>query len=130
MNRFQRFMYGRYGFDQLTRFLVVIAFIISLLSSFTRVSVLLIFSYLILFYALFRVFSKNISARTRENYRYVGMTNLIKNRFHKLKRTFFGTKTHKYYLCPKCKQTIRVPKGKGRICISCPKCRYEFIKKT
>lgn len=130
MNRFQKFMYGRYGFDQFTRFLVIIAFVVSLLGSFTRFSPLLILSYLFLIVALLRVFSKNISARARENYKYLGIVNSVKNTFKKIKLTFFGSKTHRYYSCPKCKQTIRVPKGKGKICITCPKCRNEFIKRT
>lgn len=130
MNRFQRFMYGRYGVDQLTRFLVILAFLVSLISSFSRLGIMLILSYLFLIVALFRVFSKNISARARENYKYMGFANSIKNKFKKIKRTIFGTKTHRYYSCPKCKQTIRVPRGKGKICITCPKCRNEFIKKT
>jgi hypothetical protein len=130
MNRFRKLMYGRYGFDQFTRFILWTAIIITIIGTILHNGILFYLSYLILFYAIFRTFSRNINHRTQENLRYVNAINAIKNRFRKAKLTLWGSKTHRYYLCPKCKQTIRVPKGKGKICITCPKCRNEFIKRT
>jgi ABC-type transport system involved in cytochrome bd biosynthesis fused ATPase/permease subunit len=123
-------MYGRYGIDQFTQFLIWLAIILTLISTFTRWNALIYLSYLPLIYAVFRMLSKNINSRSRENYKYLGVVNAIKNFFRKNKLKISGTKTHRYYNCPSCKQTIRVPKGKGKICITCPKCKTEFIKRT
>lgn len=130
MNRFQRFMYGRYGMDHLSRFLIGITLLLSIIGSLSKKSIIIYISYLFLFFVLFRMFSKNIQQRAKENMIFVQLFQRIINSFQKLKRTFFGTKTHKYYRCPGCRQTIRVPKGKGKICITCPKCRAEFIRRT
>ncbi|MDF2539158.1 MAG: hypothetical protein K0S76_2179 [Herbinix sp.] len=130
MNQLRKFMYGRHGFDQFSQFILWVAIILTLISSFTRLDFLNILAYLLIIFAGYRVFSKNTKQRIRENYKYVSVINGIKGKFGKIKRTISGTKTHKYYLCPKCKQTIRVPKGKGKICITCPKCKTEFTKRT
>jgi len=130
MNGLRRFMYGRYGFDHLTQFLLWCAIIVTLIGTLSRINALVYLSYIFIIYAVFRVLSKNINRRTQENFKYMGMINPIKNFLRKMKLTISGTKTHRYYRCPKCKQTIRIPKGKGKICITCPKCSTEFIKRT
>ena len=130
MNRLRNFMYGRYGFDQLSRALIIAAFVISLLTMFSPVRGLVLLSYIPLIYAVFRIFSKNVQKRMQENAAYFNIESKVKNKFIHLKLSMVGTKTHKYYTCSKCRQTIRVPRGKGKICITCPKCRHEFVKKT
>ncbi len=130
MNQLRRFMYGRYGVDQFTRGLIIISVILTLLSSITRFLPLYVLAYIPLVYALFRTFSRDIQRRSQENIRYYNFVSSLKKRLINLKLTLIGTKTHKYYLCPQCKQTIRVPRGKGKIAISCPKCRREFVKRT
>ena len=130
MNQIRRFMYGRYGFDQLSRALIVMALVISLISSFSRSGYILLISYIPLFYAIFRTLSKNIAKRSQENMMYCQLAGRLKNRLSQLKLLALGTKTHKYYKCGKCRQTIRVPRGKGKISITCPKCRAEFVKRT
>lgn len=130
MNRFRRFMYGRYGFDQFSQALVVVSLIISLLGSLLRNDVVVYLSYLPFAYAIYRILSKDINKRTKENYKFTSKWNQIKYNLQKGKKMAQGTSTHKYYKCPKCKQAIRVPRGKGKICIACPKCKNEFIKRT
>lgn len=130
MNRFRQFMYGRYGFDQLSQFLVVTSLIISLISTLTRIDIVAFISYIPFIYAIYRILSKDINKRMKEDYKYTMILNSVKNKFKRGKFKTTGTKTHKYYACPKCKTTIRVPRGKGKICITCPKCRNEFIKRT
>lgn len=130
MNQFRRFMYGRYGLDQLGRALIVITLLFSLVGSFTRLIPLYLISYLFLGYALFRILSKNIQKRSGENLMYYKISHSFINKVKQTKQDLFGTKTHKYYHCPQCRQTIRVPRGKGKICITCPKCKREFIKRT
>jgi DNA-directed RNA polymerase subunit RPC12/RpoP len=130
MNQLRKFMYGRYGFDQFTRALVLASLIVSLLSTFTRINLFVILAYLPFVYALFRIFSKNIAKRTQENMKYCRATALLRNKFNEIKLSLLGTKTHRYYKCAHCKQTIRVPRGKGKISITCPKCKTEFVRRT
>lgn len=130
MNRFRKFMYGRYGFDQLSQFLIWTALIISILGPLSGIREVVYISYLFIFYAGFRILSKKINNRSRENFKFMKVINTFKNLFQKSTRTLKGSKTQKYYKCPHCRQTIRVPRGKGKICITCPKCKTEFIKKT
>ena len=122
INGFQRFMMGRYGHDRLNVALLVLGVVLSIVSMFVRNKpVLLILnmgSYALLFVALFRCFSRSTYKRYNENRRFLLMIDRIKDR------------AHRYYTCPKCRQTVRVPKGKGKIAITCPKCREKFVKKT
>ena len=113
-----RFMYGRYGSDKLNMVLLVTGLVISLLSSFSGVFLLGYVSWIPFFFVLFRMFSRNIPARRRENQRFVNFLNRLKDR------------DNRYFNCPQCHQMVRVPKGKGKINIRCPKCGNKFIKKT
>jgi predicted RNA-binding Zn-ribbon protein involved in translation (DUF1610 family) len=81
-------------------------------------------------YTYFRVFSRNISKRSEENERYLRFHYKVVGKINKIKFRIADNKTHKIFKCPSCSQKIRVPRGKGRISIKCPKCRIEFIKKT
>jgi formamidopyrimidine-DNA glycosylase len=130
MNQLRKFMYGRYGFDQLSRALVITSLLISLITTFTRSNVLVLIGYIPLAYAIFRILSKDIQKRTQENIKYCQFAGSLRNSLNQFKLSLFGSKTHKYYKCVKCKQTIRVPRGKGKICIACPKCKTEFVRKT
>ena len=77
-----------------------------------------------------RMFSRNISRRSAENQKYMKIHYKFMSRFNKVRARIKDSKTHRIFKCPSCGQKIRVPKGKGRISIKCPKCRIEFIKKT
>lgn len=126
MNRFgswlRRFMQGRYGTDKLNTAILVTGLITCLISMFIPIApaklVLMTFSYILMFFAIFRTFSRNTYKRYQENRKYLQFLERMKD------------KSHKYFRCPKCRQTVRVPKGKGKIAISCPKCKEKFIKKT
>lgn len=115
---FARFMYGRYGSDQLNVVLLVLGLAISLAGSFSRLPWLAYLSWVPFFAVIFRMFSRNISARRRENQRFVGFFSRLRDR------------DNRYFSCPKCHQMVRVPKGKGKINIRCPKCGEKFMKKT
>ena len=84
----------------------------------------------LLFYSLFRIFSRNIQARYRENEKYLQIKGKATNFFAVKKSHFAQRKNYRFYRCPKCGQQVRVPKGKGHIRITCPKCRAEFDKTT
>lgn len=130
MNWLRRFMTGRYGIDQLSVGLLFLSFLLSIIFYIFPVGVLnyLVYAPFIVF--LFRVFSKNHTKRRKENTAFLKIWNPVATWFYKKRNRISGRKTHCYFKCPACKQEVRVPKGKGKICITCPKCRLEFMKKT
>lgn len=130
MRWLQNFMRGRYGFDDFSFFLVILFLIFSLSSTIFQSSILYLISVVLLVYAYFRIFSKNVFKRSQENAKYLRYTDPIRFFFHDLKQSWKDRKTHKYYKCPNCKQKLRVPKGKGEIIITCPKCKTKFEKRT
>ena len=124
-------MYGRYGSDQLNMAILVAAVLVSLTNSvltvFLREStvysgivapILSVIVYGLLIYSFFRMFSRNIYKRQRENRRFTQLWMRLKDR------------NNRYFCCPNCKQTVRVPRGRGKICIRCPKCGEKFTRKT
>ena len=129
-NTIRRFMYGRYGSDQLNTTLFVTALVLSVTNSILSVifyrtvamsiiaPILSLLVYGLLFYQLFRTFSRNIYRRRRENQRFLSFWHRLRDR------------NHRYFRCPQCRQTVRVPKNRGKINIRCPKCGEKFIKKT
>ncbi len=136
LERIRRFMYGRYGGnDSFSMFLFVVYIVLVVLSTIFRRTVagpfLSLFCWLIVFYYFFRCFSRNIYKRSAENQRFLRIWNPVVNyvRFWKLRYQERGG-VKKLYRCPKCHQIIRVPRGRGKIAITCPKCRFEFIKRT
>ena len=120
---FRNFMLGRYGSDKLNVALLVSGIVLMLLGSIlgkftTWAGVFTLLSYLVLIWCMFRMYSRNIDARRRDNAAFLNFFNHIKD------------KEHRYYRCPKCHQTVRVPRGRGKINIRCPKCGEQFIKTT
>ncbi len=129
-DKLQRFMMGRYGLDQFGKFLTWGALGILVIAMFTRVTLLEIPAVLMLVYGYFRMFSKNTYKRYNENMKFMGLFNKVKWFFDKKKRNLQTRKTHHIYACPKCRQKIKIPKGKGRIMVRCPKCGQEFEKNS
>ncbi len=128
--KFRRFMYGRYGSDQYSRFLLVVAVIMLLISTFARNSILYLLSLVLMVYLYFRMFSRNAQKRYAENSRYLKYKERIKNFFKHFRRDMNIRKTHHIYRCPSCRQKIKIPRNKGKIAIRCPKCYTEFIKNS
>ena len=126
-DKIQNFLRGRYGADSLTKFLMVVALIAMFVPVFIKKFFLLYdLGIVLLVYSYFRVLSRNISKRSAENAAFLRRTSKITGFFAKKKLHFQQRKTHKFFRCPGCGQDIRVPKGKGKIVITCPKCRKEF----
>lgn len=134
MNSFKdkmaRFMYGRYGMDQLSRNLSLICLVLLIVTNFVRNNVIYMIALVGIVYTYFRVFSRNISRRSEENEKYLKFHYKVVGKLNKIKFRITDSKTHRIFRCPSCLQKIRVPRGKGKISIKCPKCRIEFIKKT
>lgn len=126
--KFQRFMMGRYGVDAFSKFLLAVIVILWVLDIFTNNVVIHTWSLILIIYMYYRIFSKNVQKRYQENLKYLEIKNKIVSRFKSEKSQMKQRKTHHIYKCPTCKQKIRIPRGKGRICITCPKCKTEFTK--
>ena len=125
-----RFMAGRYGVDYLGRFTIIAGLIALLLAGWTRSSLLNLLAWMLIIYSYYRMFSRNIYKRTQENQWYLNKTYKIRCFFARQKNMLTQRKTHHIYKCPTCKQKIRIPRGKGKIDIRCPKCNTTFIKKS
>ncbi len=128
--KFYRFMQGRYGADQLSRFLIGLMVALLIVNLFARNPLLDILVFALMIWGYFRMFSRNIPKRYGENQKYLQVTQKIRYKFNREKSLMQQRKTHHIYRCPGCKQQIRIPKGKGKIQITCPKCRMEFIKNS
>lgn len=127
--RFRRFMIGRYGGDQLGSFLSAAALVLFVLGLFGHK----VFYYLglgVLVWSYFRMFSRNLTARRAENQWYLGKRAVVQRQAAQWRQRFALRRTYRYFRCPRCQQELRVPRGRGRISISCPKCGTQFVKKS
>ena len=129
-SKMQSFMYGRYGVDELNSFLSVGSLIFIVLDLFLGTGIFSGLGIAMWLYSIFRMYSKKHDKRRRELEAYLKLANPVKNWFRLQKRKWIDRNTHRYYKCAQCKGMLRVPKGKGKIKIRCPKCGAEIIKKT
>ena len=118
----RNFMMGRYGTDRLNMAILGVGLAASLLSVFFRATALdlvfFVLSYGMMFWAIFRSLSRNTYKRYQENRKFLQVFGRLKDR------------QHRYFDCPKCRQMVRVSRGKGKISITCPRCKEKFVKKT
>ena len=119
---YRNFMAGRYGTDRLNMVILSVGLVASLLSVLIKLApvnlVLFFLSYGMMFWAIFRTLSRNTYKRYQENRKFLQLVGRAKDR------------EHRYFDCPKCRQMVRVPRGKGKISVTCPRCREKFVKKT
>ena len=127
--KFQNFMRGRYGHDALNQAMLIGCCAILLINIFIGNKYVSLLGYVLWLTSIFRTFSKNIYKRQQENAAYEKMIEPITKQISLLKRQK-ADPTHKYYRCPTCSQVVRVPKGRGKIEIRCPKCQSRFEKRT
>lgn len=130
MNWLRKFMVGRHGPDELSFAFMILFLIFWILSLLFPSSIWFILEMLCIIICYFRMFSKNHFKRSQENARYLRFYDPIRFRFRKFKKRIHDRKTYKFYSCPNCHQELRVPKGKGTITITCPKCKTKFDKRT
>lgn len=124
-NAIHRFMYGRYGSDQLNVFLIGLYLVLYLVFVFTRFELLYWVSLLLVFWSLFRMLSRNYEARRKENAKFMRAAGPMIQWF-RFQRTIRRDKDHRYFKCPSCGQQLRVPRGKGRITVTCRNCGASF----
>lgn len=127
--KIRQFMVGRYGIDQLGQTLNVVFYIFLVFSIFTKKGIFLFIATLILIYNYFRMFSRNFSKRYNENRIFTNLMSPVYRFVDKMKRKFKIKKrdrNYKYFKCRNCKQELRIPRGKGKVTITCPKCKHSF----
>ena len=129
-NFFRKFMQDRYGPDHLGVALIILSFIISVLYVIIGHFPLLFLSYFIFGLVLFRMLSRNIVNRRRENDIFIRYWWPIRTKIKRFIGNLKQRKTHKIFKCPACKNRLRVPRGKGKITVTCPKCTKKIPKKT
>ena len=128
--RMQRFMAGRYGADQLGQLYLGVSMVLLVVSLFSRWNIFYAFALALMGYEYYRMLSRQVEKRYQENQKFLTASQPVRKWLGSMKQRFHDRKTHRYFSCPNCGMTLRVPRGKGKINISCPKCRTQFIKKT
>ena len=126
----RRFMMGRYGPDELTAAIVILGCVFTFLSNFRTLRFMYFIGMLVMAVAIWRTLSKNIDARTRERMWFLRVIEKPKAEFKLLSNKIRDRKTHRYFKCKNCGASLRVPKGRGKISVTCPKCRVKTQKKT
>lgn len=127
--RLQRFLYGRYGTDKMNLCILVLGLLLSLIGSIFFWPLTLLADGLYI-WALFRTFSRNIPARQREYAAFLKVWGPIEGWFRKRRVRFAQRGQYKYFRCPKCRQELRAPRGRGKIEVTCQKCHNVFRTKT
>lgn len=128
--KLQQFMIGRYGNDEFSLFLSIAGVVLGLLANFKHLGFLYFIGTALIFFSLFRSLSKNYNARRKELNWYLLWSAKPKAELKIFVNKIRDRKTHRYFKCKNCKTVMRVPAGRGKIEITCPKCRAKVIKKT
>jgi hypothetical protein len=125
-----RFMYGRYGGDSLNTCLIWVSVALLLLGYVPYLFLFSLFGYGVAILALFRALSRNIARRRAEEAIYLRLGLKFRKRRALGKKMRAERKTHKYFKCPACRAMLRVPRGKGEITVTCPRCGKKTDKRT
>lgn len=132
--KFQRFMIGRYGYDQLNQFLVLVILALWLVSALIRHRIpsgfLGALELVLMVLVYLRIFSRNTGKRFQENQTFLGLFYHVAGRWKRMISHFGRSREYRFFKCPGCGQKIRIPRGRGKVSIHCPKCGKDFIKKT
>ena len=128
--RFTKFMQGRYGVDSLSRFLSVILLAVIVIGMFVRIPLSGLISLVLLVILYWRMFSRDIPKRYAENQKFLQLRDRFLGNFSNFGSNMSQLKDYHIYKCPRCNQKIRIPRGKGHIMVRCPRCGFEFHKKS
>ena len=128
--KFASFMYGRYGTDELSKFLMILAIVLMVISWIPKLGLVYFLALAVMIWSLWRTFSRKIYKRRRELDRYLKIQKPVVNFFKLSRNKWRDRKTHVYFKCKKCKAVLRVPKGKGSIVVICTRCKDRIEKET
>lgn len=123
-------MIGRYGQDELGKFILSLALILLIINLFVKTAALSAAALVLIIYSYYRIFSRDISARYAENKKFLTSLDPLRRKFFSSKNKYDNRKVYKYIKCPKCKFEMKVPKNKGKIRVTCKKCGEKFIVKS
>ena len=123
-------MMGRNGVDELARFESIFVCVLLLVSIFSRMWIFDLLAMALIVHMYFRILSRDVSKRYEENQKYVNFRYNAVVKWDKKKKRIAQRRNYRFYKCPMCRQEVRVPKGHGKIQITCPKCRETFIKRS
>ena len=129
MNFLRKLMYGRYGSDHLSFFLLFLYVVLIFVSALPYMEWISWLALAVLLWDLFRMFSRRIDRRRAENARFLALFGPF-IRWFKMRRTIHRDKEHRYFKCPNCGQQLRVPRGKGKITVTCRGCGASFEEKS
>ena len=128
--RLERLLAGRYGTDQLSRFLLGAGAALMVINLFLRIPLLNALVLADFGWIYVRMFSRNFARQSAQNARFLALRSRFLSFFGDIPGAVRQFRTYHIYRCPQCRQKIRIPRGHGRICITCPRCRHEFIRKS
>lgn len=126
-------MYGRRGTDEFSRFLLIVTLVFIILSWIFQGALNSVFSFLTiasLVYCYFRILSRDIYKRQKENTWYLQKKTAVQKWFRSVKERWIQRKDYKFFRCPSCRALLRVPRGKGKIQLTCRKCGNRFERKS
>ena len=129
-DKIRQFMYGRNGLDKLGIAMLIASVILNLLSSIRVIAFLRIISLILLALVIFRMLSRDLTRRGAENARYLQKTQQLRQRFSGFSSRVSQAKDYKFFNCPGCKNCLRVPRGKGKIHVTCPRCGQRFSARS
>lgn len=123
-------MLGRYGQDELGKFILSLSLILLIINLFVKTAALSAAALVLIIYSYYRIFSRDISARYAENKKFLTSLDPLRRKFFSSKNKYDNRKVYKYIKCPQCKFEMKVPKNKGKIRVTCKKCGEKFIVKS
>jgi ribosomal protein S27E len=130
MNRFRAFMAGRNGIDQLNIVLLVMALALNFAGRFTGLLIFRLLASITLVYSVFRITSRNLAQRRAENYRFIRFPDYLRQLQRSRQDRRQQLREYRFFTCPDCKNKLRVPRGKGKVQITCPRCGQRFSGRT
>ena len=123
-------MQGRYGYDEFSRFLSIGGLVLLIVSRIAKIELLYLLASAAIIWSMTRMYSKKLDKRRKERAWYLKKRNAVTGFFSLTKRRWKDRKTFAYFKCSRCGTTLRVPKGKGKIKVTCPKCGQEEFRKS
>lgn len=128
--KFQKFMIGRYGVDKLSNYLLYGGLAFVFLFSLLKWTPGNLIGWVAILIGYYRAFSRNRTKRYQENQKFLTFIHRLNEKWNKQRNKFHQRKVYKYYSCSNCHKEFRVPRNKGKIKVTCPHCKEQFIKKT